>query len=312
MGIDGILNLLKPPGKTSFDLVALVRRGSGERKVGHAGTLDPAATGVLVVCLGQGTRLVEFLSASTKLYRAQIELGVATDTYDATGRVTRRGEVSLITRECVEEALNPFRGSIQQIPPMYSAARHEGKRLYELARVGIEVVRKPKPVYISRLELLGWQSPVLAVEVECSAGTFIRSLADDLGQTLGCGAHLKELVRLRCGPFDITQAVSLSDLEEGFRNGSWRDSLQPVDEILMDWDAAIVSEAEEASLRQGRSLELKRLGEPSSRQARCRAYSSAGEFVAVLSWRAGEGHWHPDKVFRPRAGGCATENVCRH
>jgi len=294
---DGILNVIKPPGKTSFDLVALVRRLSGERKVGHSGTLDPAATGVLLLCLGQGTRVVEFMAEATKVYRADIELGVTTDTYDASGKVTQRSDVSLITRERVEEALSCFRGTIAQIPPMYSATKYKGKHLYELARAGIEITRKPKLVHLSRLEFMDWRSPVVTVEVECSTGTYIRSLAYDIGLTLGCGAHLRKLVRLRCGPFDITQAISLPVLEEAFRHGRWLNFLYPVDEVLLDWEAVIVSGANETSIRHGRSLDLGQQEEPCCPRRRCRAYSPAGHLLAVLTWQAEEGKWHPDKVF---------------
>jgi len=188
--VDGILNINKPRDRTSFSVVAMVRRLSGERRVGHAGTLDPAATGVLPVCLGQGTRVTEYLVDAAKTYRAQIELGVATDTYDASGKITEQGDPSGISREQVESALASFRGTIQQIPPMYSAVKHLGQPLYKLARSGIEVERKSRRAEIYRLEITDWQLPVVTIEVECSKGTYIRSLAYDLGRSLGCGAHL--------------------------------------------------------------------------------------------------------------------------
>jgi tRNA pseudouridine55 synthase len=217
--MDGILNINKPWGKTSFSIVSLVRRLSGERRVGHAGTLDPAATGVLPVCLGQGTRVVEYLVASPKAYRAEIELGVATDTHDATGTIVSRGDPSKVTKKKLLSALESFRGLIEQTPPMYSAVKHEGKPLYELARSGIQVPRKSRKRWVYRLELLDWHSPVATIEVECGKGTYIRSLADDLGQLLGCGASLKSLTRLRCGIFTIEEAITIARLEEGFRHG---------------------------------------------------------------------------------------------
>ena len=171
--MDGILNIDKPWGKTSFSIVAMVKRLSGERRVGHAGTLDPAATGVLPVCLGQGTRIIEFLVDMTKAYRAEIELGVATDTYDTSGQITRRGDLSGISQRQLESALSPFRGLIQQTPPMYSAIKYQGKRLYQLARAGIEVERQSRPTKIHHLELIDWQPPVATLEIVCDKGTYI-------------------------------------------------------------------------------------------------------------------------------------------
>ncbi|MGB2885276.1 MAG: tRNA pseudouridine(55) synthase TruB, partial [Dehalococcoidia bacterium] len=190
MAIDGILNLDKPRGKTSFEVVAVVRRVSGERRVGHGGTLDPEATGVLPIYLGQGTRLVEFLVDARKVYQAEIELGISTDTYDATGRIVGRGDTSALTREDVEAATYSFKGSVEQVPPMYSAVKHQGVPLYRWARAGIELPRKTRKVEFYRIEVLEWRPPLLSLEVECSKGTYIRSLAHDLGAKLGCGAHL--------------------------------------------------------------------------------------------------------------------------
>lgn len=293
MSVDGILNITKPRGKTSFEIVSLVRKQSGERSVGHAGTLDPEATGVLLVCLGQGTRLTEFLTSARKTYLAEIELGIATDTYDASGKIIYRGNPSFVTRERLEEALGSFSGAIEQCPPMYSAVKYKGKRLYELARAGIEVERRKRKVYISRLTLVDWQPPCFTVEVECSAGTYVRSLAHDLGQTLGCGAHLKNLVRVRCGLFSLEDSVALPLLEDAFRYGYWQSFLYPIDEVLLQEKAAIVAEKSEQAIRKGQSLSL----DDSLEGGRCRAYSIHGHFFAVLSFESDKGLWHPDKVF---------------
>ena len=219
--MDGILNIDKPPGKTSYGVVAMIKRLSGEKHVGHAGTLDPDATGVLPVCLGRGTRIVEFLVDAAKVYRGEIELGAVTDTYDGSGNVIKHGDASKIDRASVESAMEGFRGSIEQTPPMYSAVKHQGKPLYSLARAGIEVKRKSRTVKVHRLELLEWNHPLFTIEVECGKGTYIRSLANDLGQALGCGAYLKSLVRTRCGVFGIEDAVGMPKLEEAFRHGYW-------------------------------------------------------------------------------------------
>ena len=294
--MDGILNINKPRGETSFGVVAAVRRLSGERRVGHAGTLDPEATGVLPVCLGEGTRVVEFLTEATKAYRAWIELGVATDTYDASGKVTQRGDPSGISREQVKSALSSFCGLIQQTPPMYSAVKHQGKRLYQLARAGIEVERKSRPTRIYNIELTDWKPPVVGIEVVCGKGTYIRSLAHDLGQALGCGANLKRLVRSRYGSFDIGDAVSLPQLEDAFRCGYWQRYLYPIDVVLSHWAAIIVDDETRQDIRNGRPLALEEVNCDSS-ENRCRAYTLDGCFLAVLRFNQERGQWHPDKVF---------------
>ena len=308
--MNGILNINKPWGRTSFSIVAMVKRLTGERRVGHAGTLDPAATGVLPVCLGQGTRIIEFLIDATKAYRAEIELGVATDTYDATGKVTEKGDPSGINQEQLESALTSFCGLVQQTPPMYSAVRYHGKRLYELARAGIKVERKSRPTKIYRLELIDWQLPIVTIEVVCGKGTYIRSLAHDLGQTLGCGANLKSLTRLRCGLFDIKDAVSVPQLEDAFHHGYWQNFVYPVDSVLLHWTAMVVGDATESAIRNGCPLVLDNdnSGEGtgyleqhspawSPLKTYCRVYTSDGCFLGVLRFNPERGQWQPKKVF---------------
>ncbi|MEE8618574.1 MAG: tRNA pseudouridine(55) synthase TruB [Dehalococcoidales bacterium] len=308
--MDGILNINKPWGKTSFSVVAMVKRLSGERRVGHAGTLDPAATGVLPVCLGQGTRIIEFLADATKTYQAEIELGVATDTYDAVGKITQRGDPSRISRRQLESALASFRGLIQQTPPMYSAVKHQGQRLYELARAGIKVERKSRPTKIHYLELIDWQPPVATVEVECGKGTYIRSLAHDLGQSLGCGANLKSLIRLSYGPFAVKTAVSLPQLEDSFRYGYWQHFVHPIDTVLLHWRAMVVSDATEHIIRKGAPVPLESVNSKgitsclkqhppvrTSVETHCRAYTLNGDFLGVLRLYPEIGQWQPEKVF---------------
>lgn len=307
--MDGILNINKPQGKTSFSIVAAVKRLSGERRVGHAGTLDPTATGVLPVCLGQGTRVIEFLAAAAKTYQAEIELGISTDTYDASGKITRQGDPSHISRKQLESALASFRGLIQQIPPMYSAVKHRGQRLYELARAGIEVERKSRPTWIYRLELIDWQPPVVAVEVECGKGTYIRSLAHDLGQSLGCGANLKSLIRSSYGPFSVKTAVSMPQLEDAFHYGYWQHFVHPIDTVLLNWKAIIVDDDTRYVISKGAPVSLDNgdIGitsypeqhPPASPHAEtyCRAYSIDGHFLGILNFKPERGHWQPEKVF---------------
>lgn len=292
-------------------MVAVVKRLTGERRVGHAGTLDPLAAGVLPVCLGRATRIIQFLMDSTKAYRAEIELGVATDTYDITGRVIQQGDPSGISQEQLASALSSFRGLIWQTPPPYSALKHQGKPLYKLARAGIAVEPKSRQVRIDSLAFLVWQPPLATIEVVCGKGTYIRSLAHDLGQALGCGACLKSLVRLKYGPFEMKDAVSPLHLEDAFRQGCWQRFLYPVDSVLLHWAAIVVDNAAEQSIRHGRSLlpanseaeEEKGScrGYPipaaSAEAERCRAYSLDGRFLGVLRFNAEKRQWHPEKVF---------------
>jgi tRNA pseudouridine55 synthase len=205
--IDGVLVVDKPAGPTSFDVVEQVRHVRGARKAGHTGTLDPMATGVLPVCLGEATKIVQFLQGGDKVYRAEVLLGVQTDTQDATGRVVREREVN-VERARLDEVAASFVGRIQQVPPMHSALHHEGKRLHELARAGIEVDRPAREVAIHRLQIQDFDGRRLTMEVACSKGTYIRTLAADLGERLGCGAHLTALRRLAAFPFTLDQAVT--------------------------------------------------------------------------------------------------------
>ncbi len=267
--------------------------------MGHAGTLDPLATGVLPVCLGQGTRVIPFLLEAAKSYRAEIELGVTTDTYDAAGDITSRGDPSGISREQLLSALSGFTGEIQQVPPMYSAVKHQGKPLYQLARSGIQVKRKSRKRWVYRLELTGWKPPVATIEVECSKGTYIRSLAHDLGQLLGCGASLKSLTRLRCGLFHIEDAVSLPKLEDGFRYGYWQQFIYPIDIVLSQWGAVVVGDGAEEDIRNGRPLALEGADglPPPVPGHRCRVYTRDGCFLAMLCFDGEKGQWQPGKVF---------------
>jgi tRNA pseudouridine55 synthase len=325
--MDGIFNLNKPIGMTSHDVVARVRRLTHQRRVGHAGTLDPAASGVLPICLGQATRVVEYLSESGKRYRATIVLGAVTDTYDAEGEVIRSAPVH-VTREEAQAALAAFLGPQMQLPPLYSAIKRAGQPLYKLARAGVEVQLEPRPVEIYTLDLIDWQPPTLTVDVECSKGTYIRSLAYDLGERLGCGGHLGGLVRLRSGPFTLDESLTLEELAQALEDGTWQNYLYAPDEALLDRLAVIVGPETEKRLLLGQDMaypppaeiypsvpteraealllplseskvEAAGAEEAQSDQADLpllRAYSSDGRFLAILRWHAPARVWHPYKV----------------
>lgn len=302
--VSGILNVNKPYGMTSYAVVAVIKRLSGERRVGHAGTLDPLATGVLPVCLGQGTRIVEFLMDATKTYEATIELGAATDTYDAAGKVTQTGDISGFTIADLTSTLASFRGEIEQVPPAYSALKYRGQPLYKLARAGIKVSPQKRPARIYELALVDWQPPLATVTVVCGKGTYIRSLAHDWGQVLGCGAHLKGLVRSRYGVFEIADAVPMTGLEDAFVQGYEHLFLYPVDTVLQHWSAIIVGAASSQVIRNGGFYptgEAAGKARPEWAEAgRCRVYTADGYFLAAMRFNQERGQWHPQKVFTPQ------------
>jgi tRNA pseudouridine55 synthase len=298
--ISGILNINKPAGMTSHDVVQAIRRVSGQRRIGHAGTLDPLATGVLLVCLGEATRVVEFLMSGRKTYRAVIRLGVATDTYDAAGQVTQQapeGKVAQLTLEQITQAIPAFVGAITQTPPMYSAIKQGGQPLYRLARQGIEVEREARSVEIYEFRLLEWRSPLLTAEITCSKGTYIRSLAHDLGQALGCGGHLAALTRTASGRFTLDQAVELPAFLEKWGAGGGREYLLPIDVALTDWPIWTLDEQTARRVQHGQQIELPSNVETAVDQTWLRAYSAQGRLIALLRHDPTTGLWHPDKVF---------------
>ena len=232
VGLNGLLNVNKPSGCTSFSIVARVRRLSGEKRVGHAGTLDPAASGVLPICLGQATRVAEYLMEYSKEYLAGIELGTSTDTYDSEGRITSRGSLHNISPALIEGALQSFKGDIDQVPPAFSAVKVGGRKSYALARAGREVALQPRRVHIHAIEILSFDLPYLKLRIYCSKGTYVRSLAHDLGVKLGCYAYLKDLVRTSYGPFKVADAVTLDQLHAAAAEGRIGQLLYPLDYVL--------------------------------------------------------------------------------
>ena len=295
--VSGILNIDKPAGATSMDVVRRIKRASNVKRVGHGGTLDPVATGVIPICLGQATRMMEYLVDGTKEYRCTIELGVETDTYDSLGTVTARADASGVSRQDVEDALTSFQGVIDQVPPMFSALKKGGKRLYDLARSGIEVDREPRRVEVIDIRLVDWAPSSATVEVTCGRGFYMRSLAHDLGEGLGCGGHLSSLTRLRSGPLRLEDAIGVEEAEERFDDGTWRECVQPPDVVVGKMPAAIVGRQVEDRLRHGRpfsgSLRMPFMGP----NEQCRVYSTDGRFLAIVSFDASAGDWKPQRVF---------------
>ena len=256
---DGILIIDKPEGITSHDVVARVRRILKMKRIGHTGTLDPFATGVMVIIVGKATRLAQFLDKDAKEYEAVVQFGFETDTGDLTGsresRVESRESVSV---DEIERVLKDFRGEIEQTPPMYSAKKVDGKKLYELARKGIEIERKPVKVTIYKLEILNLKSETwnLKLRVVCSAGTYIRTLAQDIGRKLGIGAHLGELRRTKAGKFDIEKAVTLEDLEKIVAAGKLGEILILMNEAVSHLPEIRLSAEEINRVKNGRTLKM--------------------------------------------------------
>jgi len=293
--LDGILNINKPVGMTSHDVVARVRRIIGQKRVGHAGTLDPLASGVLLLCLGQATRVSEYLIAGDKVYRASCRLGITTDSYDAEGRVTSQSEVT-VTRNQVERELLAFVGHLQQTPPMYSALKVGGTPLYRLARRGQTVTRTARLVEIHALELLDWRPPEMQLEVHCSKGTYIRSLVHDIGQRLQCGAYLAGLVRTASGAFRIEESTTFDELEAAQAQGVTAPLLRPLDVALQAFPAVTVDDEMATSIAHGQSVQLD--ADPASL---IRAYASGGGLLALLQHKK-EDLWQPHKVFATGVG----------
>jgi len=308
--IEGILNLDKPGGPTSHDVVGRVRALTGVRRVGHAGTLDPLATGVLLVCIGRATRVTEYLMAGQKVYRARVRLGIVTDTYDAEGQVVAEAPVE-VSHAQVEAALARFRGTITQVPPAYSALKHGGTPLHRLARQGVEVKQlsllKARQVEIPRLELTAWEPPECTLEVTCSPGTYVRALAHDLGQALGCGAHLTGLTRLASGDFRLEDAVTLEEFAQSVSEGCWPDLLHPLDAALASFPALHLDADAARRLCLGQAISTPLQPHPPGWGEKAaagvelaRAYGPDGTFLALVACDQASGIWRPRKVFCTR------------
>ena len=294
--ISGVLVIDKPTGMTSHDVVQIVRRGTGIRRAGHTGTLDPRASGVLVVLIGPAVRLSEYVSAADKRYQAIIRLGSATDTYDAEGQFVREETSIDISEEEFEKVLKQFEGEIEQTPPPYSAVKVRGRRAYDMARKGEEVKLQPRKIQVHHLEVLEWAPPEVVVDVHCSSGTYVRSLANDLGEVLGCGAYLVGLRRTKSGRFSMRDAVPLRKLKEAFLAGNWYQYLIPAAEALSDWPAVELDPDEVEEVRHGHRVKA----DPDSKPGLVRGISMAGELVALLKLEEGEDgslEWQPKKVF---------------
>ncbi len=290
--VSGVLVVDKPIGLTSHDVVQVIRRGTGIRRAGHTGTLDPRASGVLVVLVGPAVRLSEYVSASDKRYQATIQLGSSTDTYDSEGTITDTSSVEDLDEDQFNEILMRFVGEIEQVPPPYSAVKVKGRKAYEMARKGEEVELEPRKIQVYSLDLLEWAPPEVVIDVYCSSGTYVRSLANDLGRALGTGAHLIGLRRTKSGRFTLRDAVPLRRLKEAFSAGDWYRHLIPAAEALGDWPMVELSPDEVELVRHGHRIEA----EPGSK-GWVRGISMQGDLVALLEFEDESQEWQPRKVF---------------
>lgn len=290
--VSGVLVVDKPVGLTSHDVVQIIRRGTGIRRAGHTGTLDPRASGVLVVLVGPAVRLSEFVSASDKRYQATIRLGSRSDTYDSEGMITESEMPVEVTEEDFNEMIKGYVGEIEQVPPPYSAVKVQGKKAYERARKGEEVELEPRMINVYSLEVLEWAPPEVVIDVYCSSGTYVRSLANDIGEELGIGAHLVGLRRTKSGRFTLRDAVSLRRLRESFEAGTWAQYLIPASEALGDWPMIELDADQVEKVRHGHRLPA----EPDA-AGWARAVTMQGDLVALIEVVPEDQEWQPRKVF---------------
>jgi tRNA pseudouridine55 synthase len=286
--VAGVLHVDKPVGLTSHDVVNKVRRLSGIRRVGHSGTLDPLATGLLTLCLGQATRLVEYLVGLDKVYLVTIRLGQETNTYDGEGQITAEKPVE-VTQQQLDNVLEQFRGQIEQVPPMFSAVKVDGQPLYRRARQGVDIERPARQVTVYDINQLSWQRPMLALRISCSSGTYIRSIAHDLGQVIGCGGHVASLRRTAIGEISIEEATPLDQLQPE----SWRQHLRPLDSAVYHLPLIELPDENVQKVSHGQRIPIEEVSHQTG-DSPVRAYNQEGQFIGILI--PVEGQWQPRKI----------------
>jgi tRNA pseudouridine55 synthase len=293
--MNGILNVLKPPGMTSFDVVGYLRKLLKIKKIGHTGTLDPGAVGVLPICIGTATKAIEYIIEKDKVYRAELTLGVSTDTQDSSGKIIETREV-LASSDEIRQAVKEFEGKILQLPPMYSAIKVEGKKLYELARNGITVEREPRKIEIYSIDIISIKdNRVVLMDVHCSKGTYIRTLCADIGDRLGCGGHMSFLIRSRAGSFDISNALTLEEIYEMVSNNSLKCKLERVDKVFDGYEALVLDAAKEKRFLNGVPIEINN----TKKVKILRVYNQAGSFLGIgdLVFKQGSSLLKSKKLF---------------
>lgn len=296
---NGIINVYKEKGYTSFDVVARMRGICGQKKIGHTGTLDPDAEGVLPVCLGKATKVCDMLTDSDKVYRAVMQLGIETDTQDLTGTVLSACEVPVLTEPEIRDVIRTFQGEIMQVPPMYSALKVNGKKLCDLARAGVTVERKARPVTIYKIQVENIALPYVTMTVSCSKGTYIRTLCHDIGQKLGCGAAMKSLVRLQAAGYRMEDAYKLDTLQEYKEAGTLKDVVTPIEHVFEVYPVLTAKPEFDIMLKNGNKMALQQFQETikPEPEMKVRVRMSDGRFAAVYEYREDLGLFRPSKMF---------------
>ncbi|MBR3833312.1 MAG: tRNA pseudouridine(55) synthase TruB [Lachnospiraceae bacterium] len=301
--IDGIINVYKEAGYTSFDVVAKLRGILKQKKIGHTGTLDPMAEGVLIVCLGKGTKLVDMITSGTKEYEASMRLGITTDTEDITGQILSETVLdSGLTHDKVIQVINSFVGKYNQIPPMYSAIKKDGKKLYEYARSGVQIEREPRPVEIFSIDDISVQLPNISFKVNCSKGTYIRSLCRDIGDKLQCGGTLTGLTRSEVHGFWLKDSLKLSDIERLRDDNKLMDYVLPVDSLLKQYSACSIKDEHSKLLYNGNKLYGNQLifndaSNPNGQLSEIIRVYHNDEFIALYQYNNAENNYKPYKMF---------------
>lgn len=295
--MDGIINVYKERGFTSHDVVAKLRGILRQKKIGHTGTLDPEAQGVLPVCLGKGTKVCELLTDKTKTYQAVLLLGTVTDTQDTTGTVLESHPVTC-TEEQVRTCINGFVGTQEQVPPMYSALKVNGKKLYELARQGVEVERKARTITVEEIRIDHMELPEVTITVTCSKGTYIRTLCHDIGQALGCGGCMKSLLRTRVGIFELEDSITLAEIEQMRDEGTLEQHIYAVDSVFGAYPKAVLQEEALRLVRNGNPLAKNMLDIQAPQEGMLvRLYDDQENFLAVYAWNKDRRSYRAEKMF---------------
>jgi tRNA pseudouridine55 synthase len=282
--MNGIVAIIKPPGMTSHDVVSFIRKCTGIRRVGHTGTLDPGAVGVLPICIGKATKVADLITSQQKQYRAELKLGIITDTQDSDGKVLDIRKVN-VSKDALVNVIESFKGRIEQVPPMYSAVKVKGQKLYELARKGIEIKREPRQIEIKDIRIIDIddKNDTVLFDVTCSKGTYIRTLCFDIGKKLGCGAHMSFLLRTKSGMFDMEKSITLEQFKQRIENESINSILIPVDKIFEHHPQVVVTPIIEKKVLNGMQIPLNAIEskEHLKEGIQCRIYNAKGDFLCL-------------------------------
>ena len=294
--INGIINIDKPSGITSMDVVRKIRSASGVKKVGHGGTLDPLATGVIPVAIGKATRLLEYFLMSNKSYIARIHFGETTDTFDSEGEIISTNVDPPLDINVIEKTMNSFRGEIEQTPPPFSAIKKNGRRLYDLARRGLDTCIEPRNVTVNEIKIINYEPPILDLFIRCGKGFYVRSLANDLGKILGCGGYLNDLKRTSLGNFEISKSILLAKAISNIENGDTSKIIQPIETCVGNFERVNLSPEETTNIKNGQKIPYT-LDSSIEKGSLASAFSPKGDLAAIIMFEDKSREWKPVKVF---------------